>query len=142
MLKLLKNIIFRLLLISNFDRTVFKTKIIFLFFLQVPQSRASYIETFPSYDVRESLIPQLDGSDPSPKSKPIFHDPTNLSLNLTQHPPPVSTVCLDIVLLTSVIFAQKEQEQKWVISISALSQKIPAGKDVIWFTHIRELIFV
>jgi len=38
---------------------------------------------------------------------------------------------LDIVLLTSVIFAQKEQEQKWVISMPALSQKIPAQKDVI-----------
>jgi len=36
----------------------------------------SYIETFPSCDVsfsRESLIPQMDGSDPSPKSKPIFY---------------------------------------------------------------------
>ena len=34
------------------------------------------IEAFPSCDVsfpRESLIPQLDWSDPSPKSKPIFH---------------------------------------------------------------------
>jgi len=35
---------------------------------------------------------------------------------------------LDIVLLTSVIFAQKEQELKWVISMPALSQKIPALK--------------
>ena len=37
-------------------------------------SSASYIETFPSCDVsspRESLI--SNGSDPSPKSKPIFH---------------------------------------------------------------------
>ena len=37
---------------------------------------ASYKETFPSCDVsfqRESLIPQVNGSDPSPKSKPIFH---------------------------------------------------------------------
>ena len=36
----------------------------------------SYIKTFPSFDVsfsRESLIPQMDGSDPSPKSKPIFY---------------------------------------------------------------------
>ena len=39
-------------------------------------SSASYIESFQSCDVsfpRESLIHQLDGSDPSPKSKPIFH---------------------------------------------------------------------
>jgi len=39
-------------------------------------SSASYIETFQSCDVsfpRESVIPQLDGSDPSPKSNPIFH---------------------------------------------------------------------
>ena len=37
---------------------------------------ASYKENFPFCDVslqRESLIPQLEGSDPSPKSKPIFH---------------------------------------------------------------------
>jgi len=36
-----------------------------------------------------------------------------------------------IILLTSVIFAQKEQEQKWEISMPALSQQIPARKDVI-----------
>ena len=39
-------------------------------------SSASYTETFPSCDVSfpsESLIPQLDGSDPSPKSNLIFH---------------------------------------------------------------------
>ena len=79
---------------------------------------------------------------PPPSPNPSFMDPTNLPLNLTQHPPPVPPVCLDIVLLTSVIFAQKEQEQKWVISMPALSQKIPARKDVIWYTHIRELTFV
>ena len=44
---------------ENFDRTVFKTKIIFLFFfagspIRGVQSRASYIETFPSCDVSES----------------------------------------------------------------------------------------
>ena len=86
---------------------------------------------------RESLIPQLDGLDSSPKSKP-----TNLPLNLTQHPPPVPTVCLDIVVLTSVNFSQKEQEQKWGIFMLALSQQIQARKDVIWYTHIQELIFV
>ena len=67
---------------------------------------ASYIETFPSCDVsspRESPIPQLDGSDPSPKSKPFFHGSNKSTTEY--NPPPVSTVCLDIVVLTSVNFA-------------------------------------
>ena len=49
-------------------------------------SSASYIETFTSCDVRfprESLIPQLDGSDSSRSPNPSFMDPTNLPLNLT-----------------------------------------------------------
>ena len=106
---------------------------------------ASHIETFPSCDVsfrRESLIPQLDGLDSSQSPTPAFIDLTNLPMNLTQHPPPVPTVCLDIVVLTSVNFAQKEQEQKWGIFMPALSQQIQARKDVIWYTHIQELIFV
>ena len=98
---------------------------------------ASYKENFPFCDVslqRESLIPQLEGSDPSPKSKPIFHGSNKSTTESNPAPASSSYSMFGIILLTSVIFAQKEQEQKWEISMPALSQQIPARKDVIWRT--------
>ena len=92
-------------------------------------SSASYIETLQSCDVsfpRESLIPHLYGSDPSSKSKPIFHGSIKSTTESNLAPSSSSYSMFGYVFLTSVIFAQKEQEQKWVISMPAMFQKVPA----------------